>query len=204
MEACALILAYDVTDKLISISRRFANGTVETREMEYRKAAEILLPTIQEMIEDEPLTALGVVRGPGSFTGIRVGLSTALGIKASLGIPVLGFSKFELAARVIGDGHYRVVIPSVRNQLLTAIYRGGRQKGDPCVYELPALAKDLPIHVLGTLPELEANPLTFSFTEKCLDLLHEPEAHHPLEPLYIRPPDAKKSRALLDRLLNPE
>lgn len=200
-----MILAYDVTDKQIAFSSRLANGNVSTRELEYRKAAQILLPTIQELIQaaGEPLTALGVVRGPGSFTGIRVGLSTALGIKASLAIPVLGFSKFELAARFIGPGHYRILIPSVRGQLLVCEYNMGIPVGEPHVCEQQDLERDIPFHVLAPIPGMDLEPLSFKPTEFCLNLLSEPEEDHPPQPLYIRPPDAIKSRALLDRLLNP-
>lgn len=199
-----MILAFDVTDKQMSISHRLANGATHHKGMEYRKAAEVLLPLIREITDQagEPITALGVIRGPGSFTGIRVGLSTAMGLKASLGVPVLGFSKFELAARFLGDGHYMIVIPSVRDQLLVAEYWDGKPLSEPHVRTRDHLPENTPCHALGVVEGIAS--LSLNLTEFCLDLLSEPEADHPPEPLYIRPPDARKSRALLDRLLNPE
>jgi tRNA threonylcarbamoyl adenosine modification protein YeaZ len=42
------------------------------------------------------ITAIGVVTGPGSFTGIRLGIAYAKGIAMGLNIPVVGISAFDL------------------------------------------------------------------------------------------------------------
>ena len=44
------------------------------------------------------LGAVAVVTGPGSFTGIRIGIATALGLADTLGIPVVGRNAMELLA----------------------------------------------------------------------------------------------------------
>ncbi|MCX7831062.1 MAG: tRNA (adenosine(37)-N6)-threonylcarbamoyltransferase complex dimerization subunit type 1 TsaB, partial [Acidobacteria bacterium] len=43
-------------------------------------------------LEIEDINAVGVVIGPGSFTGLRVGISTAIGLKTALNLPVYTFS----------------------------------------------------------------------------------------------------------------
>lgn len=50
-------------------------------------------------IEFDDLSALAVVTGPGSFTGLRMGMAYALGVQMTQNIPVLGFGCFEVLAR---------------------------------------------------------------------------------------------------------
>jgi len=50
------------------------------------------------------LEGVAVTRGPGGFTGLRVGLSTAKGIAFALGLPMVGISSLEALARGAGAG----------------------------------------------------------------------------------------------------
>ncbi|HEV8593708.1 MAG TPA: tRNA (adenosine(37)-N6)-threonylcarbamoyltransferase complex dimerization subunit type 1 TsaB [Pyrinomonadaceae bacterium] len=66
--------------------------------------AEALLVNIAEMLDDSGVkkTDLGVIAvslGPGSFTGIRIGIATALGLKNALGVECVGFSTLEAIAQ---------------------------------------------------------------------------------------------------------
>jgi tRNA threonylcarbamoyladenosine biosynthesis protein TsaB len=71
-----------------------------------RGHAERLLPMLDELLieaglEYADLDRIGVTTGPGTFTGLRIGLSVARGLGLSLGIPVVGVtSLFALAADV--------------------------------------------------------------------------------------------------------
>jgi len=47
------------------------------------------------------LEAIVVTRGPGGFTGVRIGLATARGLGLALGCPVLGLSNFEVLAAAV-------------------------------------------------------------------------------------------------------
>ena len=79
---------------------------VERRAME-RGHAEHLFPMIGEVLARagigyEGIGRVAVCTGPGSFTGVRIGVSAARGIALGRGIPVIGISRFEALAAVAG------------------------------------------------------------------------------------------------------
>lgn len=68
--------------------------------------AERLIPMIDEVLKDAGLTLkdmarIGVTTGPGSFTGIRVGVAAARGFALSLGIPAVGVTTLEVVAEQV-------------------------------------------------------------------------------------------------------
>lgn len=64
------------------------------------------------------ITAIGVVVGPGSFTGIRMGIAYAKGIAMGLNIPVVGISAFDLYLAATPDAF--VAIDSGRGDFFVA------------------------------------------------------------------------------------
>lgn len=79
--------------------------------------AEQLLPAIDTILATArvapgDLDSVAVSNGPGSFTGIRIGIATALGLSAALKIPCIGLSCLEAVARTRSLGNpMTVVIP---------------------------------------------------------------------------------------------
>ena len=71
-----------------------------------------------------------VAKGPGSFNGLRVGISTAKGIAFSLGIPIIGISTLEVAAyQHAGTGlPICPIFNAGRGEIATAIYQKKRNK----------------------------------------------------------------------------
>lgn len=64
------------------------------------------------------ITAIGVVTGPGSFTGIRLGIAYTKGIALGLNIPVVGISAFDLYLAATPDAF--VAIDSGRGDFFVA------------------------------------------------------------------------------------
>ena len=102
-----------------------------------RAYAAQLNPRVSEMLAGQHATiqdieAIVVVRGPGSFTGIRVGLSAAKGLAQPAGIPLIALSHLELIAAVSGLPH---VLASrrcgPRRLLRRGISRGPQDRREP-------------------------------------------------------------------------
>jgi len=79
------------------------------------------------------LGAIVVVTGPGSFTGVRVGLSAVKGWSEAGGVPVIGLSRLALLARLAAaDGKaVHAVLDAGRSEFYHGEYRGGR-----CLWEV--------------------------------------------------------------------
>lgn len=85
--------------------------------------SELLIPGIEEVlkisgISRQDLLAVGVGRGPGSFTGIRIGISTGITISQILNIPLYGISSMDIA----GKRNRHPVIKAFRDKYYYAGY----------------------------------------------------------------------------------
>jgi len=123
------------------------------------KSVDFLLGRVGWKLQDVGLVAAGV--GPGSFTGIRIGAATALGLAQSLGVPLAGVSGLDVLARRLagaaGCGRPpgasgAVLLDARRNQVYFARYewrarRGGgfavRRAGRPALVDAAELEERL-------------------------------------------------------------
>jgi tRNA threonylcarbamoyladenosine biosynthesis protein TsaB len=94
-----------------------AYETAETRDQ-----GNLLLKHIQDALKQNALTfhdldLLAVVTGPGSFTGIRIGLAAMRGIALALKKPIIGISSFDMFAVQDGICANLVAVESWREEL---------------------------------------------------------------------------------------
>jgi tRNA threonylcarbamoyladenosine biosynthesis protein TsaB len=91
-----------------------------------------LHPAIQQLmdaekIEMQQLNAIAVTIGPGSYTGLRVGLSAAKGICYALNIPLITINNLALIASSINSDDADIICPCIdarRMEVYTATYNG--------------------------------------------------------------------------------
>jgi tRNA threonylcarbamoyl adenosine modification protein YeaZ len=76
-------------------------------------------------VELQSVSCVLVAKGPGSFNGLRVGLSTAKGLAFSLDIPIIGVSSLELEARQHAESDLPIcpIFNARRGEIATALYR---------------------------------------------------------------------------------
>lgn len=89
-----------------------------------------LLPHLAHLLDQTKLnleSAAGIIvaKGPGSFNGLRVGISTAKGFALSLGVPIVGISTLEVAAYQHAETNLPIcpIFQAGRGEIATAIYQ---------------------------------------------------------------------------------
>jgi tRNA threonylcarbamoyladenosine biosynthesis protein TsaB len=95
-----------------------------------------IMPAIQTLMKDcervpAQLSKIVVAEGPGSYTGVRIGVTIAKTMAWSLKIPLVGISSLEIIAAGAGryfDGYISPVIDARRGQVYTGLYKF--QNGD--------------------------------------------------------------------------
>jgi tRNA threonylcarbamoyladenosine biosynthesis protein TsaB len=191
-----------------------------------RRHAESLTPQIEFVCSQArvELSEIGVVAvdvGPGLFTGLRVGIATAMAVAYGLGVPMIGVSSLDLGAFAVEHSR-RLIVPCYdarRGEVFTANYRsvpGGVQRlSDPVVCtpdELLAslMAKSEDVLMLGdgaqrhrevfssiSHVEFAGTSLQYPSARSLVDLAHPKALREEfvlpseIEPLYLRLPDAE-------------
>jgi len=95
----------------------------ERHEVVGRGHAERLIPMIGEMLAGRRPSAILVDCGPGSFTGVRVGLAAAHGLAIGWQVPLTGYSSMALlAAMSEGSGEVAITLNGGHGQLFVQSY----------------------------------------------------------------------------------
>jgi tRNA threonylcarbamoyladenosine biosynthesis protein TsaB len=197
----------------------------EVTEPESRRHAELLMPLVERALHESGQGLAQVSRvvtgvGPGPFTGLRVGVVTALTMARCLRVPVLGVCSLDaLAAQarawmLAGAGpdpaEILVATDARRREVYWARYtvgpEGVERRGEPAVgaaADLPERVRRLPCVGRGALLYPDAlrplatpldglEPSLLDVQPGTLGLLAAHSRHvRPAEPLYLRRPDAQ-------------
>ena len=115
----ALILNIETATKNCSVALSKAGKTLAIRELSEQNFshAEKLHVFIEELFLEtnlklQDLNAVGVSQGPGSYTGLRIGISAAKGLCYALSIPLIALDTLEILARKI-QVNSGIIIPMI-------------------------------------------------------------------------------------------
>ncbi|MDE2712674.1 MAG: tRNA (adenosine(37)-N6)-threonylcarbamoyltransferase complex dimerization subunit type 1 TsaB [Acidobacteriota bacterium] len=228
------VLALDTTGTLGSVALGLAgaDGAVTADVVETFEPSNLhsrsLLPAIrrvmaQARLETGDLALVVATRGPGSFTGLRIGLATAQGFALAAGIRAAGVSSLDAAAladaAASGPELRRlVVVDALRGELFAALYDGadpGALVRGPCRLRPEDAARRAGEHgaaricgpavlryrdaIGGGRPDIEIvedrRPLAPAALRAGLQAVRRGETT--LEPLYLREPDVHRSSVTL-------
>jgi tRNA threonylcarbamoyladenosine biosynthesis protein TsaB len=175
-------------------------------------------------LEVRDLDAVAAVTGPGSFTGVRIGVATAKGLAHGAGIPCIAVDALESLSLSAGgfDGVICPIQDARAGQVYGAAFREGERllPDEPLKLEeylekiLPLggkflfLGDGMPVHrekireILGgraVFAQAHLNYLRPS-AAGLLALRETPTDYLNLQATYLRPPNAQKNRKLLEAM----
>jgi tRNA threonylcarbamoyladenosine biosynthesis protein TsaB len=143
------LLALDTGSPLVSVALARDGEVVASRSVEQQRSSTRLLAMVQEVLEEagigvRDLAAIAVLRGPGSFTGLRIGLATALGLHQALGIPATALPTLPVLAASAEekDGPVIAVTDALRGDWSAQAFLAGHPLGEMALVpgaELPFL-----------------------------------------------------------------
>jgi tRNA threonylcarbamoyladenosine biosynthesis protein TsaB len=138
-----LLLAIDTTTNVCSVAlgerdKLWAEIVLNTKKTHSQR----LMPALQTLLRDtgvdkKQLAGIAVALGPGSFTGIRIGIATAQGLAQGLEIPLIGVITLDALSESCGffPGLICPLLDARRGEVYTGLYRGG--SGGPTPIEAP-------------------------------------------------------------------
>jgi tRNA threonylcarbamoyladenosine biosynthesis protein TsaB len=130
-----LLLALDTTTTVCGVALGDENNLWAESFLNIKRThSQRLMPLLISLLEHggfdkKELEGIVVTTGPGSFTGIRIGIATARGLAHGLGIPIIGVMTLDALAEAAAfhEGLVCPLLDARKSQVYTALYKGGRE-----------------------------------------------------------------------------
>ena len=187
-----LVLSADTSLPILSVALINDGALVGAVALEGRGSRnEKLLPAIdwllaENQVDRRSLELFAVTRGPGSFTGVRIGLATVQGLAMVLGRPVCAMSTHEAIAH--GEpGRVAVVDDAGRGELYVSVFEDGRELVAP---HLGAAPEERTLRVADFL---QRDNVALRCARRALELERkgEGERYRDVTPIYVRLAEAE-------------
>ena len=208
-QAACSAAVYDTLKKRISgrVWRSMPRGHAEN-------LPQIIKQTLDQAgLSFKDIGKLAVTTGPGSFTGVRIGVSAARGFALALDLPLVGINSLEAIAANVEGFETKTILAAFdarRDEVYTQMFAHGQALSEPEVLSITDAArlatKDQKTEVVGTATELlsELNIKLLESTASALPdaaivvkIAAHRQAQTSVQPLYLRKADAKAQKPLL-------
>ncbi|MGQ4511833.1 tRNA (adenosine(37)-N6)-threonylcarbamoyltransferase complex dimerization subunit type 1 TsaB [Streptomyces sp. DW26H14] len=140
-----LLLAVDTATPAITVALHDGDSVLAAEsDVDARRHGELLLPAVDRVLAAagarlDAVTDLVVGVGPGPYTGLRVGIATALAFGSALGVPVRGLCTLDGLAYASGlDGPFVVATDARRKEVYWARYADARTRVTEPAVDRPA------------------------------------------------------------------
>jgi len=131
------ILAIDTTSEFGSLALRSKGETAAELTIDSSTGyGHLILPAVQNLLNEanlrlQQIDCFAAASGPGSFTGVRVGLGTTKGLAEAMGKPAVGISNLRALASFGKTDRRGVLLDARRGQVYAAIYNAGLELVSP-------------------------------------------------------------------------
>lgn len=159
------LLILDTASACCWVGLRHSGGLLLERSTESRRAAQQLLPMTEKLLRAarinlSELAAIGVINGPGSFTGMRIGVGIAQGLAYAAQIPVITVSSLQAlavsAAQEHGGSHWLIAEAAREQECYLGGYSGLESGPGEAVFP-DQVIQDADAQVLQSLSASSAN-----------------------------------------------
>jgi tRNA threonylcarbamoyl adenosine modification protein YeaZ len=200
-----MLLVIETATAACSAALLSADGELidERHELVGRGHAERLVPMIAELLGQRRPDSILVDCGPGSFTGVRVGLAAAHGLAIGWKVPLAGYSSLALLAAASGVDEVAAALQGGHGELFVQSYGGDPLRPLDALRSLPPQAAAAAVRaelVVGSgsaaLVEARGRGEAKDMLPRAADARLLPEALRrlPARPIYGRAPDARPMR----------
>lgn len=133
-----MILVIDSATAACSVALIDGDRLIDERhKIVGRGHAERLVPMIAELMEGRRPDAILVDCGPGSFTGVRVGIAAARGLAIGWDVPVYGYTSMAVIAAGLGETPVAVALEGGHGELFVQSYAHGPLAATDALRSLP-------------------------------------------------------------------